>query len=195
MSKPIAAEGSLVDIRNINTHKVIRLVIDIPAEKAGEIIRMFGWPTQVNPVPVAIAKLDLNRAAAEPDGAMRRAAAGDGRPADPVGVVPATGTNSRKQSWDSMAPAQQCGVLCGDPSFWLFLKQGRGWMEDIRSSDGAAEAVRSILGVNSRRDIKPGSPQYASWNAMASDFRLWTRYPDYVSPPTAPSHARQKERA
>src|SRR6202012_4529716 len=100
-------------------------------------------------------------AAAAPAGTMPRPAAGAGRPADPVGVIPATGTNSRKQSWDSMAPAQQCGVLCGDAMFWRFLEEGPRRGDIIGSAEAAAHAVRSILGVESRRDIRPGSKQAA----------------------------------
>ena len=57
MSKPAAIFGSLVDIKNVNAHKSVRLTIDIPAEKAPEVVAMFGWPTMAEPVPVALARL------------------------------------------------------------------------------------------------------------------------------------------
>ena len=49
--------GSLVDIKNVNSHKSVRLTIDIPAEQAPEVVEMFGWPTQAQPLPVAIARM------------------------------------------------------------------------------------------------------------------------------------------
>ena len=58
MTKPAAIIGSLVDARNVATHKCLRLVIDVPAEQAEHIISVLGWPTQVNPIPVAVARLN-----------------------------------------------------------------------------------------------------------------------------------------
>lgn len=189
MSKPIAAEGSLVDIRNVSTHKVVRLVIDVPAEKAGEIIAMFGWPTQVDPVPVAIAKLDMRSISdaktQTEKNAVAKASDSEDRPAPQEAVAPPDDghaparTRPVKQTWDSMLPAQQCGVLCNEAAFWLYLQERKGWLS-VDSADEAADAVRSILNVGSRRDIRPGSKQATEWTALASDFRLWKQYPEYV---------------
>ena len=55
--KRAAMFGSLVDLKNVNSHKSVRLTIDIPAEQASGVVEMFGWPTQAQPVPVAIARM------------------------------------------------------------------------------------------------------------------------------------------
>ena len=65
MTAPAAIMASLVDVRNISVHKCIRLEIHIPAEQAGLVLRAFGWPTLVDPVPVAIARLDSAKAPSE----------------------------------------------------------------------------------------------------------------------------------
>ena len=49
--------GSLVDVKNFNTDKSVRLVIDVPAELALRVIEIFGWPTRADPIPVAVARL------------------------------------------------------------------------------------------------------------------------------------------
>ena len=65
MNKPAAIMGSLVDARNVATHKCLRLVIDVPAEQAEHIISVLGWPTQVNPIPVAVGRVPRRRRARE----------------------------------------------------------------------------------------------------------------------------------
>jgi Arc/MetJ family transcription regulator len=49
--------GSLVDVRNIDAHKAVRLTIEVPAELAPQVMAVFGWPTRRAPVPVAIARM------------------------------------------------------------------------------------------------------------------------------------------
>jgi hypothetical protein len=49
--------GSLVDVRNIDAHKAVRLTIEVPAELAPQVMAVFGWPTRRAPVPVAVARM------------------------------------------------------------------------------------------------------------------------------------------
>ena len=56
-----AIMGSLVDVRNVGTHKSVKLTIHTPEEYAMKVVDPFGWPTGVNPIPVAIARLDLEK--------------------------------------------------------------------------------------------------------------------------------------
>jgi hypothetical protein len=49
--------GSLVDVRNIDAHKALRLTIEVPAELAPQVMAVFGWPTRRAPVPVAVARM------------------------------------------------------------------------------------------------------------------------------------------
>lgn len=64
--------GALVDMKNVSTHKCMRLIIDVPAENALKVIAAFGWPTMVNPVSVAVARLREN--ANELDEGLRQSA-------------------------------------------------------------------------------------------------------------------------
>lgn len=58
MTKPAAIFGSLVDLRNVGAHHAVRLTVEVPAELAGQVIEAFGWPTQADPVPVAVARMN-----------------------------------------------------------------------------------------------------------------------------------------
>jgi hypothetical protein len=74
--KRAAIFGSLVDLKNVNAHKSIRLTIDIPAEQAAEVVAIFGWPTMAAPVPVALARMvgNLERKAPPPSLAQQAGA-------------------------------------------------------------------------------------------------------------------------
>lgn len=60
MTHKAAISASLVDVRNIAAHKCVRLEIHVPVEQAPLVMAAFGWPTMVDPVPVALVRLDLN---------------------------------------------------------------------------------------------------------------------------------------
>ena len=89
-----------------------------------------------------------------------------------------------------MKNAQQAGMMCGDPLFWVFLKgrenimrlAARSVLDDkelprwvyLRDKEDAAEAVRFLTGVESRRDLD--EPEAAlNWRELVADFELWKR--------------------
>ena len=58
MTQPAIITASLVDVRNLNTEKSVKLTLHVPAELAGSVFEAFGWPTATNPVPVVLARLN-----------------------------------------------------------------------------------------------------------------------------------------
>jgi hypothetical protein len=56
MTKAVVT-GSLTDIRNIGTDKSVKLTVHVPVELAMQVIDAFGWPSSVDPVPVAVARI------------------------------------------------------------------------------------------------------------------------------------------
>lgn len=60
-----AIAGSLVNMRNVGTHKSVALTIHVPEELAQQVIEAFGWPTAASPVAVALARLQT--AKSEPE--------------------------------------------------------------------------------------------------------------------------------
>lgn len=81
------------------------------------------------------------------------------------------GSPSRtRRTWGELSPAQQAGLLCGDPMFQQFLyERGETTTPD---KDEAAEAVRVICSVMSRKEI---TPQNSWWRDLVADYRNWQR--------------------
>lgn len=148
MSKRAAIAGSLVDVKNVNVHKSVRLIIDVPAELATTVIEAFGWPTQVNPVSVAVARLDLSNTE---------------KPSKPA------------QSFATMPSGQQAGMLCSDPTFRNFLAEHGDWQGTPLDAETAAHYVRTHCGVSSRSEIDKNATAKTLWRDLVEDFRGWQR--------------------
>src|SRR5687768_17572513 len=113
MSDARAISAQLVDIRNVGTHKVVKLTLHAPEEQAMQIMKLFGWPTGVNPIPVALARLDPlppHPAAAAP------------RPADAPQPLP-VGENKSKQRMSEKPYSTQAALRCKDARFRAFLRE------------------------------------------------------------------------
>lgn len=169
-----AISAQLVDIRNVGTHKVVKLTLHAPEEHAMMIMEMFGWPTGVNPVPVALARLSLAVPTAKE--APRPAQTGQAAPA---------GADKERRKFESMPAPQQAGILCNEIAFQRFLKERHRsiWSaamsrisEDSADygSDAAAEAVRLLCKVTSRAALRDN----AEWSALVLAYRLWQRHPE-----------------
>ena len=176
MTKPAAIMGSLVDARNVATHKCLRLVIDVPAEQAEHIIKVLGWPTQVNPIPVAVARLNPEL----PSPSSHQTSPGN---FDATGGVspPLPGTDGRKpgaqsKPWSSMILAQQAGIRCADVPFQQFLSEKL--KRSVVSAEEAAEAVRRFCVVSSRSDIKPHQLSGRLWKQLDDEFMTWMHHPE-----------------
>jgi hypothetical protein len=160
MSAPAITHGSLVDVRNVNQHKCVRLVIDIPAERAREIIDMFGWPTMVDPVPVAIARLiDQQR---------------EEQSASSKTQIP---TAQPRQSTPAGAPqtyAKRLGMACTQPRFWMFMFEHTKRQFSVTNEEEAANVVRNYLGCK-RRDTIVNTPAGNKARDLLADFDVWTR--------------------
>ena len=99
MNAPAAITASLVDVRNLNTEKSVKLTLHVPAELAEAVFAAFGWPTATNPVPVALARLVS--------------------PAEPI-AKPETTTERRPFS--EIPYAQQAAMRCNEPGFQTFVR-------------------------------------------------------------------------
>src|SRR3974390_2832997 len=135
MSAPCIIAGQLVDAKNIGVTKSLRLIIDVPQEKAMEVLTKLGWPTMANPIPVAIARLN--------EGEAKETVAQPPREAP----APDVGRSGRAQY------ARQSGILCKDVRFQTFVKER---MEVDTCDEGAAkDYVRRVCDVTSRSQITP----------------------------------------
>ncbi|SFQ52125.1 hypothetical protein [Donghicola eburneus] len=83
-------------------------------------------------------------------------------------------TASTRQRFDDMDPAQQAGILCNDPRFQQFAAIRCGFPGGQFSSEAAAEYVRDICKINSRRQLTQNPDAETRFQAMRTDFDAWT---------------------
>ena len=125
MKSRAVISASLVDVRNIAVHKSVRLEIHVPAEQAGLVLQAFGWPTAADPVPVAIARLDLSNAASE-------------RPSEP----------EKPRAFADLPVPQQAALRCNDPNFQRFLETECAEHAAVKLRYRCGVASRSELATN-----------------------------------------------
>lgn len=145
--KPAAIMASLVDVRNIAAHKCVRLEVHVPVEQAAAVMAAFGWPTMTEPVPVALARMEMG-AEAEP-----------AKPERP------------RQKWESLPLSQQAAMRCGEVPFQRFLRERRA----VSAEMPPAEAVRLICGVTSRGDIGKTEHSGKAWRDLDGEYQYWLR--------------------
>jgi hypothetical protein len=164
MTKPLAFEGSLVDVKNINMHKVVRLSIDVPAEFGERVIDAFGWPTMVSPVSVAIARLNQKGG----DANTLQSKPGDATKPD---ADPAPASGERKRHFSELPLSQQSALACEKPEFWRYL-QGEYCVGDdvITCGEDAAQGVRELCNVKSRREFDTDHEAAKRWRNLYGAF-------------------------
>ena len=143
MTDKAIIQGSLVDVRNVNQHKCVRMLIDVPAELAPRVMEAFGWPTMASPVPVAIARLQETARQQE----------------------------KPKRSWSDIPRSQQAAMKCDDVLFRDFLSLNRTWPPEI--GNDAADVVKHLCGVNSRKNLDASPEAAQRWDQLYGDFQMW----------------------
>lgn len=81
--------------------------------------------------------------------------------------------------WDALGPVKQAGVLCSDESFWVYLQ--------VTSADAAANSVRQVCGISSRRELSTNASAAQRWRDIVARYRAWQREPEIV--PDSPRRA------
>jgi hypothetical protein len=157
MTDKAIIQGSLIEFKNVHTHKCVRLLIDVPAELAPKVMEAFGWPTMVAPVPVAIARLqepakqkDVDYGA-EFDAEMKK-------------------PEKAKRSWGELSRAEQAGIACNDIDF-------QRWLEIHVDAPGedTADRVRLLCGIQSRAELDKDRAAAMLWDGLYSDYQLHRR--------------------
>lgn len=145
-----ALQGSLVDIRNVGTHKSVKLTIHVPEELALNVTELFGWPTAASPVPVALARL--------------------------VEITQQVTVMKQSKRFHELPIAQQAAMRCNEGAFRQYLADlmdtnKHGLSHPVYdTADQAAVALRGYFNVASRKDIKPHA-----WERLDSEYQLWCR--------------------
>lgn len=144
--KPAVFEADYVDIRQVKSRKVYQIVLEIPKEAANAFAAAFGMPESDKQIPVAIARLETQRAL---------------EPPPPEGMV------------RTFNPCGQANVRCKTPEFWRFLTflTGSGCEDEVR----AAYIVREHCGVTSRSELNRNEEAAARWLALNDQYYGWQR--------------------
>jgi phage recombination protein Bet len=78
--------------------------------------------------------------------------------------------------WDALGPVKQAGVLCSDPSFWLFVEDRT--LLTVSDADVAASFVRSQCEIKSRKELATDKVAANKWRSLVADYRAWQREPE-----------------
>jgi hypothetical protein len=159
-TKPAAITAQLVDVRNIATHKCVRLEIHVPAEQAGLVLAAFGWPTMVDPIPVAIARLDTDVAPLKLIEAL-------GEPQETEyqkGAAILDRLQKPRRPFCELTFSQQAGIRSEDVAFQLWLSPKSEPGEDC------ADVIRRMCGVTSRSQIIKGTQAGDRWTYMLREY-------------------------
>lgn len=165
MNQNAIVAGSFADIRTVKSRSVVVLHIEVPIERAAEVIDKFGFPQPGNEIPVAVARL-----VAEPS---------------PVPAQPEQSSKPVGRKWDDMTYAQQAGIACGEPEFWTFLEAKThniivdpedgplGPIGEQRAGNRAAYEVRDICKVKSRREFDTDEAAAERWRTLYGEYKRW----------------------
>lgn len=166
-----AIAAQLVDVRNVGHNKCIRLTLHVPAEQAPLVMNAFGWPTLVDPVPVALARLDPTKIESE---VVQSETTKPGQ----LDTSPASGPDIPARAVNRLA--QRAGILCNDSLFHRYLERrlSDGVKGPTVNTEFAAGYVREFCKVESRADIKPNTEAATRLDLLESAFICWRDQPE-----------------
>lgn len=73
--------------------------------------------------------------------------------------------------WRDVQPAAQAGIRCAEPRFRDYLAVEHGI--NTKTAQEAAEAVRTLCGVNSRAQLGVNHKARTLWHQLDSSYRQW----------------------
>jgi hypothetical protein len=144
-----AFRATYSDFKLVRTRKVVQIVLEVPLEQSNAVLDVLGgMPDPSKESWVGVARLRA-------DGAPQEAA-----------LAP-----QRKKDWRDLAPSQQAGIRCDEPSFVAFLREQRedDWIE----TRDAAECVRLICGVQSRSELGTNQKARVIWKQLDDQYQAW----------------------
>lgn len=82
-------------------------------------------------------------------------------------------TAEEKPRFEDLPPSAQAGILCNDPQFQTFAAVRSGYPGGQFVASAAAEYVRLICGVNSRRMLNSNRAAAERFQSLRTDFDAW----------------------
>lgn len=166
-----AIAGSFADAKIVKTRSTLQLIIELPIEQADAALKALGGvPQPGREKPVAVALLDTD---AITSGPLAAPPAAPTHPPEEIHQAPA---KQRQVGAATVAERamRRCGILCGDREFqsWLRDKKLSQWPYDRERSleEWTVWAVRSLLGVSSRREMATSIRAREVWLMLEDEF-------------------------
>lgn len=157
MNEPAAIRATFADWRTVKGRKQLQIILEVPLEQQGDVLRMLGAPNPSDPAWVALALLQ------EPAKAAQEPA-------------------KDKRKWADLPPSQQAAIRCGEKAFHLFLasRDMNAWYAasdayNKNAKQTAAKIIRQYCDVTSRSDIHAGEASGRLWDKVELDYQLWLR--------------------
>jgi hypothetical protein len=154
-----AFKATYSDWKLIKTRGVVQVVMEVPLADADAAYDVLGgMPVHGKERWFGIAA--LKSPAEEARAAPRQAVPQSSRP------------DGAKRPWRDLDPTTQAGMHCNDPVFVAFLREKytRDWSE---SGLDAAECVRLICGVTSRKELNTNHKARVIWHQIDTQFQAW----------------------
>ncbi len=156
MTEHAAICGTFSDLKTVKTRSVVQMIIEVPIEHGEQIIAAFGFPRPGDEVPVAVARLDPEKASAPP-----------------------AASEKVKKPFKDYELSQQAGMRCQDERFQMFLMQVHQSDWPLPADDAkplheiSATVVRLICGVSSRADFDSDGHGCHKWIALNAEYEQW----------------------
>lgn len=154
-----AFTASFADFRLVKGRKVAQIVVEVPIEAADHALEVLGGvprPDAERHVAVARIQIPLGADEVAADGS----AAADHPPPSERSAAP--GGTKRERTLP-----EKVGMRCNDPVFAAWVGETRTGSAD---ADAVADWVRFKCGVNSRKEILPGTLAAEKWLALETAF-------------------------
>ncbi|WP_376709100.1 hypothetical protein [Pseudochrobactrum lubricantis] len=87
------------------------------------------------------------------------------------------GANASQQAQPAGKPvnyAAQAAMKCGEPAFLVFLEERHG-LERPLTDERAAQKLRSLLRIASRKELNNDSAAAERWRSLCTDYQAWRK--------------------
>jgi hypothetical protein len=158
MTGPSAFRAVYSDFKLVRTRSVIQVILEVPIEDSDAAYEVLGGmpqPSKERWFAIAALKDQKDSTPSVPQ-------------PQPVPDKPQAGA---KRSWKDLAPSQQAGIRCDEPSFQEFLKAEYALI-DVRN---AASCVRAICGIASRAELNTNQKARVIWHQLNDQYQAWMR--------------------
>jgi hypothetical protein len=147
-----AFQATFASFRLVQGRKVAQLIFEVPIEAADNALSVLGGvPNPEQTRWVGIARIDPKA------------------------------TKPKLAGKDLWRASSECAMLCKEPKFWDFINDN--WWYGTESGDvldnaavdenTATNAVRRLLGLDSRADLDRNTESAALWNDMKLQYEEW----------------------